>query len=131
VAAPSNWIWDTAPDCIIRDAPPGNPFSQELMDPFQQCTGFFTFGPGTEWAGAAYGVIPVPEGADVGDVIVSASGGLWAITVLGFAVMILAFIAWVWLENRKLVDRATRLRAAAARGPAPPTAAGEGGGSGG
>jgi hypothetical protein len=132
VAAPGNWIWDTAPDCIIRDAPPGNPFSQEIMDPFQQCTGFFTFGPGREWAGAAYGVIPVPEGGSVGDVIISGSTGTYVLTAIGVAVMILAFIAWVWTENRKLVDRATRLRAAAAPRPTPPPApAGEGGGSGG
>jgi hypothetical protein len=128
VAGPSNWIWDTAPDCIQQDLPAGNPFSTEIMEPFQGCTGFFTFGPGREWGGAAYGVIPVPEGGSVGDVILSGSAGLYTITVIGFAVMILAFIAWVWTEHRKLMDRAARLRAAAAPSPAPPMAPGEGGG---
>ena len=133
MAGPSNWIWDTAPDCIQNDLPAGNPFSAEVMEPFQQCTGFFTFGPGREWGGAAYGVIPVPEGGSVGDVILEGSAGLYTITVIGFAVMILAFIAWVWTEHLKLMDRATKLRAAAGPppSPTPPMAPGEGGGSGG
>lgn len=133
MAGPSNWIWDTAPDCMQHDLPAGNPFSAEIMEPFQECTGFFTFGPGREWGGAAYGVIPVPEGGSVGDVILSGSSGLYTITVIGFAVMILAFIAWVWTEHRKLMDRATKLRAAAGppRTVPPPMTPGEGGGSGG
>ena len=109
MAAPTNWIWDTAPDCIVRDAPASLPFSQEIMDPFQQCTGFFTFGPGREWAFGGY-VVPIPEGGSVGDVIFDASTATYVLTVLGVLVMILVFIAFVWDEHRKLMDRAGKLR---------------------
>ncbi len=113
MAAPSNWIWDTAPSCIQRDVPPGLPFglddAQNVFVPFQNCTGYFTFGPGREWAGAGY-VIPTPEGGNVGDVIFNASTGLYVLTVLGFLVMILVFVAFVWTEHRKLMDRAAQLR---------------------
>jgi len=130
VAAPSNWIWDTAPDCIVRDSPPGLPFSQEVMSPFQDCLGYFTFGPGRQWAFGGY-VNPTPEGGSVGDVLNGGASGLYVLTVIGVAVMILVFVAFVWTEHRKLMDRAMRLRAAAAPSPAPPMAPGEGGGSGG
>jgi len=130
VAAPSNWIWDTAPDCIQTGLPPGTPFSAEIMAPFEECTGFFTFGPGREWAFAGY-VYPTPEGGSVGDVIYGGSAGIYTLTVIGVLVMILVFIAFVWTEHRKLVDRAGKLRAAAAPAPAAPMAPGEGGGSGG
>jgi hypothetical protein len=99
------------------------------MAPFEECTGFFTFGPGREWAFGGY-VYPIPEGGSVGDVIYSGSAGIYTLTVIGVLVMVLAFVAWVWTEHRKLMDRAARLRAAAAPSPAPPMAPGEGGGSG-
>ena len=130
MAAPSNWIWDTAPDCIVRDSPPGNPFSTEVMAPFQDCTGYFTFGPGREWAFGGY-VYPTPEGGSVGDVLYGGASGLYVLTVIGVVVMILVFVAFVWTEHKKLMDRAGKLRAAAAPSPAPPMASGEGGGSGG
>jgi len=125
VAAPSNWIWDTAPDCIQTDLPPGNPFSPEVMAPFEQCTGFFTFGPGREWGFAGY-VYPVPEGGSVGDVIYGGATGIYVLTVIGVLVMILAFIAFVWTEHRKLMDRANKLRAAM-RPPSPPAGGPEAG----
>ncbi len=69
MATPSNWIWDTAPDCIVRDVAPGLPFgldeAQNVFVPFQGCTevggGFFTFGPGRQWFGGGY-VYLTPEG---------------------------------------------------------------------
>jgi len=130
VAAPSNWIWDTAPECIQTGLPPGTPFSAEIMAPYEECTGFFTFGPGREWAFAGY-VYPTPEGGSVGDVIYGGASGIYVLTVIGVVVMILAFIAFVWTEHRRLMDRAGKLRAAAAPSPAAPIAPGEGGGSGG
>jgi len=131
VAAPSNWIWDTAPDCIQTGLPAGNPLSPEVMAPFQECIGFFTFGPGTAYWGAT-GVFPEGD-YELGDTVYSASTGIWVLTVLGVLVMILAFVAWVWTEHRKLMDRASKLRAAAAPPPpaAPMTPAEGGGGSGG
>jgi hypothetical protein len=132
VADPTNWIWDTAPACIVRDSPPGIPFSAEVMAPFQGCTdvggGFFTFGPGRQWFGGGY-VYLTPEGGSTGDVLYGGSAGLYILTVLGVAVMILVFIAFVWTEHRKLMDRASKLRAAAAPSPTSPMASGEGGGS--
>ena len=113
MAAPSNWICDTAPDCIVRDAAPGIPFSAEVMAPFQGCTevggGFFTFGPGRQWFGGGY-VYLTPEGGSTGDVLYGGSAGTYALTVIGVVVMILVFIAFVWTEHRKLMDRAAKLR---------------------
>ncbi len=135
MAGPSNWIWDTAPDCIVHNVPAGIPFGldpdggQYIFQPFQHCTGFFTFGSGTGYWGAV-GV--TPEGDfELGDVVYGASTGIWVLTVLGVLVMILAFVAFVWTEHRKLMDRAHTLRAAAAPPPAAPMTPGEGGGSGG
>ena len=129
MAAPSNWIWDTAPECIVRDAPPGIPFSAEIMAPFQGCTevggGFFTFGPGRQWFGGGY-VYLTPEGGSTGDVLYGGSAGTYALTVIGVVVMILVFIAFVWTEHRKLMDRANKLRAAM-QPPSPPAGGPEAG----
>ena len=129
MAAPSNWIWDTAPDCIVRDAAPGIPFSAEVMAPFQGCAevggGFFTFGPGRQWFGGGY-VYLTPEGGSVGDVLYGGSAGIYTLTVIGVLVMILVFIAFVWTEHRKLMDRANKLRAAM-QPPSPPAGGPEAG----
>ncbi len=42
----------------------------------------------------------------------SGSVGTWVLTILGIAVMVAAWAAWVWLENRKLTHQAEALRAA-------------------
>jgi hypothetical protein len=39
------------------------------------------------------------------------STGTYILTVLGVAVMVLAFIGFVWLENQKLARQAAHLRA--------------------
>ena len=110
MAAPD--FYNVAPDCIHHGLPPGNPFSAENAAPFVDCVnGFFTFGPGTAYYGGT-GVFPEGDYA-LGDVVHSASTALYFITVIGFAVSIAAFIAWVWVEHRKLTDRAEKLRAAA------------------
>jgi hypothetical protein len=109
VAGPD--FYSVAPGCIQHDLPPGIPYSAEVVKPFEDCTGFFTFGPGREWAGATG--YPVPEGGAVGQVLFGGSTGLYILTAIGFAVSILAFVAWVWFENLKLTDRAQKLRAAA------------------
>lgn len=112
MSAPGGW-YDVAPNCIQHGLKGGLAASQEIQAPFVKCFeesgGFFTFGPGTNWDAE-------------GKVIVSASAGLWIITVIGIIVMILAFVAWVWLENSKLTAQAARLRAAArpVAGPPPP-----------
>ncbi len=101
--------YSVAPDCI-KTGDLGVGF-ENIASPFQDCHGFFTFGPGTAWA-AAPGV-PVPEGGQIGDAVFSASTALYLITAIGFAVSIAFFVLWVVTENRKLVRQAERLRAAA------------------
>jgi hypothetical protein len=112
VGAVGGW-YDVSPDCIEHGLEGGLVASAEVQAPFLKCFeesgGFFTFGPGTNWDAE-------------GNVIQSASAGLWIITVIGIIVMILAFAAWVWFEHSKLTAQAARLRAAATPGPGPPPA---------
>jgi hypothetical protein len=42
------------------------------------------------------------------------STGTWILTVLGFSVMIIALIAFVWLEQKKLERQTAMLRASGA-----------------
>jgi hypothetical protein len=45
------------------------------------------------------------------------STGTWILTILGFAVMLIAFWGFVILENRKLTHQASRLKASGALDP--------------
>jgi hypothetical protein len=55
------------------------------------------------------------------------STGTYVLTVLGIALMVLALVYWVWLENKKLNAQAELLRGAGALlPPASPTAPGPG-----
>lgn len=95
---------NSAPDCIQHNFPPG-----DVATPYKDCAGFFTWGPGRNWDAE-------------GNVIQGGSTSLYILTAVGFAVSILAFVAWVWFENLKLVAQAARLRAAGSRfaRPSPP-----------
>jgi hypothetical protein len=42
------------------------------------------------------------------------STGTWILTILGIAAMLIAFIGFVWLENRKLARQAAHLQASGA-----------------
>jgi hypothetical protein len=42
------------------------------------------------------------------------STGTWIMTVVGFSVMLLAFVGFVWLEKQKLERQAATLKAAGA-----------------
>ena len=42
------------------------------------------------------------------------STGTWILTIVGFAVMLIAFWGFVIMENRKLTDQAGRLKASGA-----------------
>jgi hypothetical protein len=106
--------YSVAPDCI-KTGDLGSGF-ENIASPFQDCHGFFTFGAGTQYAGAPG--VAVPDGGQVGDVVSSASIGLWVITVIGFLVSIGFFVLWVWFENKKLWAQTMLLRAAAGT-PAP------------
>ena len=54
------------------------------------------------------------------------STGTYVLTVLGIALMVVALIYWVWLENRKLNAQAELLRGGGILPPASPTAPGPG-----
>ena len=94
-------IIDSAPDCVSSD-----PGTQEarvadsgdfvLGDPYQDCAGFMTFGPGS-----TYG----PDG-------VGAETSYMVLTWIGIVVMVLVLVGWVLYENRRLVRyAAARVRA--------------------
>jgi hypothetical protein len=81
--------WDTAPPCIQH----GVAGADGVWKPYEKCSDFFTFGPGsklgTEFSGTAT--------------------SYYVLTALGFAVMIAFLVAWVVLEDRKLKAQAARL----------------------
>ncbi|MDX6581230.1 MAG: hypothetical protein QOI10_414 [Solirubrobacterales bacterium] len=94
-------VINSAPDCISSD-----PGTQEarvndsadfiLADPWQDCAGIMTFGPGS-----TYG----PEG-------VGAETSYMVLTWIGIVVMVLVLVGWVVYENRRLIAYASgRLRA--------------------
>jgi hypothetical protein len=93
-------IIDSAPSCISND--PGTTEARTadsadfiLADPWQDCAGIMTFGPGS-----TYG----PDG-------VGAETSYMALTWIGIIAMVVVLIAWVVYENRRLTRyAAARLR---------------------
>jgi hypothetical protein len=98
VAGVGGW-YSVAPDCVKNTGDLGSGF-ENIAKPFQDCTGYFTFGPGTAYEGAPGQ--PVAHGA---------STALWIITAIGFLVSIGFIVAWVWFENSKLWAQTMLLRA--------------------
>jgi hypothetical protein len=101
-------IIDSTPDCISSD--PGTETARiddsadfVIGDPWQDCTGFMTFGPGS-----TYG----PEG-------VGAETAYMALTWIGIVVMVAVMVAWVVLENRRLVAHVGARRDLPPVGPQP------------
>jgi hypothetical protein len=80
--------WDTAPSCIQHGAP-----ADGVYKPYQDCADFFTMGPGSTFGTSTSGV----------------SGTYWGLVIIGILVMVAAFVAWVWTEDRKLKQQAARL----------------------
>lgn len=88
-------IINSAPDCVSSD-----PGTQEdrvndsadfiLANPYQDCAGFMTFGPGS-----TYG----PDG-------VGAESAYMALTWIGIVFTIFVLIAWTVYENRRLITYA-------------------------
>jgi hypothetical protein len=100
-------IIDSAPDCISSD--PGTTQARVkdsadfvLADPWQDCAGFMTFGPGS-----TYG----PDG-------VGAETSYMVLTWIGIVAMVVVLIAWIAYENRRLL----RYAAGRLREGQPPTA---------
>lgn len=101
-------IIDSAPECVSKDAGTEEARVEDsadfvMGDPFQECAGFMTFGPGS-----TYG----PEG-------VGAESLYMVLTWVGIAFMLFALIAWTLYENRRLITYAQ----ARARGGTAETAA--------
>jgi hypothetical protein len=94
---------DSSPSCVIEreGATPADDSADFILQSrYEDCAGFMTFGPGS-----TYG----DEGA-------AADTAYYILTWLGITVMVLALIAWVVYENRRLLAHAARLRT---RAPAP------------
>ena len=109
-------IIDSAPDCISKD--PGRPRREGedsldfvMGDPYADCAGFMTFGPGS-----TYG----EEGA-------GAETAYMLLTWIGIIVMVAVIIAWIVYENQA----PDRIRARAPRPHPRLTAAGDDGRTGG
>jgi hypothetical protein len=90
-------IFDSAPECVehLTGAVKGDEADAILQAAYQKCAGIMTFGPGS-----TYG-----EGGHTG------AAAYLAITVLGMVVTAIVLIAWVLVENRRLVSHAVRLEA--------------------
>jgi hypothetical protein len=84
-------VINSAPDCVIHS----EGYSEEdiadfiLNDNYADCASIMTFGPGS-----TYG----PEGT-------GAEGLYMVLTWVGIVFMIVALIAWVYLEHRRLMGR--------------------------
>ena len=63
-----------------------------MGDPYTECAGFMTFGPGSTY----------------GEDGVGANGAYMVLTWIGIVVMVVVLVMWVALENRRLVDYARR-----------------------
>jgi hypothetical protein len=88
-------IIDSAPDCVSKD--PGTEEARVedsadfvMGDPYTECAGFMTFGPGS-----TYG----PEG-------IGAETAYMVLTWVGIAFMVFVLLAWMAYENRRLITYA-------------------------
>ena len=88
---------NSAPECVttVEGAKPADDSADFIIQAaYEECAGIMTFGPGS-----TYG----DEGA-------AAETAYYILTVLGLAVTLLALLAWVVYENRRLVAYAAALR---------------------
>jgi hypothetical protein len=88
-------IINSAPDCVthVEGAKPADDSADFIIQAnYEDCAGIMTFGPGS-----TYG-----EGG------AAAAGAYKVLIALGAVVMILAFIAWIIFENRRLIAYATK-----------------------
>jgi hypothetical protein len=90
-------IIDSAPDCVttVNGARPADDSADFIIQAaYENCAGIMTFGPGTTYGEGAAG----------------AATSYYVLTWLGIAVMVLAMVAWVVYEDRRLKRHAERLR---------------------
>ncbi len=85
-------IIDSAPDCVSSD--PGTTEARVedsadfvMGDPYTECAGFMTFGPGSTY----------------GEEGIGAETGYMVLTWIGIVFMVAALLAWVVYENRRLI----------------------------
>jgi hypothetical protein len=101
-------VIDSSPSCVIsrEGATPADDSADFILQArYEDCAGFMTFGPGS-----TYG----DEGA-------AAETAYYILTWLGIVVMVAVFVAWVVLENRRLIAHAVRIgRRVAPEPPMPP-----------
>jgi len=88
-------IIDSAPDCVqnVGHYVKGDDADFILNSAYEKCAGIMTFGPGSTY----------------GDGGSTATTSYWVLTIIGFAVTIVAIIAWVIVENRRLKRHVVRL----------------------
>jgi hypothetical protein len=90
-------IIDSAPDCIqnINGAqPPDDSADFILQKAYENCAGFFTFGPGSTYGEDGSG----------------ANGVYYAVVVLGMLVTLFVLLYWMYWENHRLHARRLILR---------------------
>jgi hypothetical protein len=95
-------IIDSAPSCItsVNGAKPADDSADFIIQAaYEKCQGFMTFGPGTTYGDGGSG----------------AATSYYVLTWIGIAVMLLALVAWVLYEDRRLKRHAVRLREAGVR----------------
>jgi putative exporter of polyketide antibiotics len=90
-------IIDSAPDCItkVKGALPADDSADFILQAaYQKCQGIMTFGPGTTYGDGSSG----------------AATSYYVLTWVGIAVTVIAIVAWVIYEDRRLRSHAVRLR---------------------
>jgi hypothetical protein len=89
-------VIDSSPDCVtsVEGAEPADDSADFILQAnYEDCAGFMTFGPGT-----TYG-----EGGAAADT------AYYVLTWIGIAFMVAALIAWVVVENRRLIVHSAQL----------------------
>ena len=97
-------IINSAPACITHTTgaiPADDSTDFILQANYKDCAGIMTFGPGTVYGQGGH----------------SAASAYYALTYIGIFVTIAVLIAWVVVENRRLVRYVRERRGPAAEGP--------------
>jgi hypothetical protein len=96
-------IIDSAPSCIVHigHAVTGDDADAILQAGYAKCAGIMTFGPGSTYDTTGH----------------SATGAYYAVTWIGIAVTVAVLIAWVIVENRRLLAHSERLTSMTSNAP--------------
>jgi hypothetical protein len=107
-------IIDSAPECVtsVKGALPADDSADFIIQAaYEKCAGIMTFGPGSTY----------------GEDGVGATTAYMVLTWLGILITVIALVAWVTYEDRRLRGHAARLgeRGLVEPGPTTPPARGE------